>query len=179
MRSLRESADEAETVVLSATDPANPYGTMLKWPQSGESDAPTGRGPTRSVGSLVILVNGALAAHISRGGRQLLVFLPEDEPTRSHVGRALALRLAGLARSDDGRGGLLIAEINGESALDHPVAPFLVEAGFSPSAMGFQMRRQSRPPAVARRAEEQEGTRACGQDRGVLRVDAKAPSRSR
>ncbi len=156
MRSLREPAEEAETVVLSATDPANPYGTMLKWPASGETDAP-GRGPTRTVGSLVVLVNGALAAYISRGGRQLLVFMPEDEPARSHVGRALALRLARLARSDDGRGGLLVAEINGTSALDHPFAPFLVDAGFSPSAMGFQMRRQSPPSTSPRRAEAEEG----------------------
>jgi ATP-dependent Lhr-like helicase len=147
MRSLREPAEEAESVVLSATDPANPFGTMLKWPMS-ETEAPGGRGPSRTVGSLVILVNGALAAYIGRGGRHALVFLPEDEPARSDVGRALARRLAGLARADDGRGGLLVAEINGTSALDHPFAPFLVEAGFSPSAMGFQMRRHA-PSAVS------------------------------
>ena len=35
MRSLRETPDEPETLVLSATDPANPYGTMLKWPEQG------------------------------------------------------------------------------------------------------------------------------------------------
>jgi ATP-dependent Lhr-like helicase len=145
MRSLRDPAQDAESVVLSATDPANPYGTMLTWPMSGETDTPGGRGPTRTVGSLVVLVNGTLAAYIGRGGRQLLVFMPEDEPARSAVGRALAARLATLARSDEGRGGLLVAEINGTPARDHPFAPFLVDAGFSPSAMGFQMRRQSSP----------------------------------
>ena len=113
MRSLREPPEDAETVVLAATDPANPYGTMLKWPAAGEADGTGGRGPTRTVGSLVVLVNGSLAAYISRGGRQLLVFLPEDEPARSIVGRALASRLARLARAEEGRGGLLIAEING------------------------------------------------------------------
>jgi ATP-dependent Lhr-like helicase len=161
MRSLREPAEEAETVVLSATDPANPYGTMLKWPVSGETDAPAGR-PTRTVGSLVVLVNGALAAYISRGGRQLLVFMPEDEPARSDVGRALARRLARIASQDDGRAGLLVAEINGTSALDHPFAPFLVDAGFSPSAMGFQMRRQSPLTTSPRPAEAEEAKRAGG-----------------
>jgi ATP-dependent Lhr-like helicase len=88
-------------------------------------------------------VNGALAAYISRGGRQLLVFLPDDEPARSTTGRALAARLADLARPEEGRGGLLVSEINGVPAHEHPLAPFLERAGFSPSAMGFQMRRHA------------------------------------
>ena len=43
-------------------------------------------------------------------------------------------------------GGLLISEINGVPAADHPLAPFLADSGFSPSAMGFQMRKS--PSAV-------------------------------
>ena len=46
-----------------------------------------------------------------------------------------------MARGEDGRGGLLIAEINGIPTADHPFAPFLIDAGFNPSAMGFQMRK--------------------------------------
>jgi ATP-dependent Lhr-like helicase len=86
-------------------------------------------------------VNGTLAAYISRGSRQLTVVLPEDEPARSSVARALAGRLARLGSS------MLVAEINGRPADEHPLAPFLVEAGFSPSAMGYQIRRP--PPALA------------------------------
>jgi ATP-dependent Lhr-like helicase len=84
-----------------------------------------------------------LAAYLGRGGRQLVVFLPEDEPARSIVGRALAARLARLAQIEDGRGGLLISEINGVPAADHPLAPFLIESGFYASPMGFQMRASS------------------------------------
>ena len=216
LRTLRETPEEPEVVLLAATDPANPYGTMLKWPfdsaersalgvaqdepalaarrsaatgaqgehfdsaqgrpvhsarpsalgvaqgepvqsagrsalggghaetvNSAQRSAPAGAQarPTRSVGALVILVNGALAAYIGRGARQLSVFLPEDEPTRSGVARALAKRLAHL-----GSGGL-IADINGRPVDEHPLAPFLIEAGFHPSAMGFQIRRS--PSAVA------------------------------
>jgi len=141
LRSFKDIPDEPDTVVLAATDPANPYGTMLKWPTSTDADSAAGRGPTRTVGSTVVLVNGALAAYIARGGRQLAVFLPEDEPARSIVSRALATRLAAVARGEDGRAGLLISEINGMPTADHPVSPFLIEAGFNPSAMGFQMRR--------------------------------------
>jgi ATP-dependent Lhr-like helicase len=155
MRSLRDPPEVAETVVLGATDPANPFGTMLKWPAAGAADGTGGRGPTRTVGSLVVLVNGTLAAYISRGGRQVLVYLAEDEPVRSTVARALAARLATLARGEDGRGGLLIAEINGVAAHEHPFAPFLVEAGFNPSAMGFQMRRPPAPNSPAGAAAQQ------------------------
>ena len=139
--------DDAETVALAATDPGNPYGTLLPWPADPErADAgaafaggfgAAGRRTTRSVGSLVILVNGALGAYISRGARQLQVFLPDDEPARSTVARAVAARLAELARA----AGLLIAEVNGIPTVEHAIAPYLVGAGFAPSAMGFMMRR--------------------------------------
>jgi ATP-dependent Lhr-like helicase len=146
MRSLREVPDEPEVVVLAATDPANPFGTMLKWPDSGHGSTRSNtespgvglvRGPTRTVGAQVILVNGTLAAYLSRGARQVLVYLPEDEPQRSTTGRALSARLATMARA----GGLMIGEVNGVPTADHPIAPYLVDAGFSPSAMGFMMRR--------------------------------------
>jgi ATP-dependent Lhr-like helicase len=141
LRSLKETPDDPEVVVLAATDPANPYGTVLKWPEANAGDADRGRGPTRTVGSVVVLVNGALAAYISRGARQLTAFIPEDEPARSTVARALATRLAQLGRGEDGRMALLIGEINGLPASEHPLAPYLVDAGFNPSAMGFQIRR--------------------------------------
>jgi ATP-dependent Lhr-like helicase len=140
LRSLREFPDDPEVVVLAATDPANPYGTILGWPAAGESAEP-GRAPTRTVGSLVVLVNGRLSAYVSRGGRQLHVFLPEDEPARSTTAREVAHRLARL--------GLLIADINGGPAADHPMAPHLVDAGFSPSAMGFHVRRSATLPGSA------------------------------
>jgi ATP-dependent Lhr-like helicase len=139
LRALKEAPEEPEVVVLSATDPANPYGTILHWPELASVEG--ARGPTRTVGSVVVLVNGALAAYISRGARQVLVFLPDDEPARSSTGRALAARLAQLARGEDGRPAFLIAEINGLPASEHPLAPYLIEAGFSPSAMGLQIRR--------------------------------------
>ena len=147
LRSLREPPEDAEAVILSATDPANPYGTLLRWPGSRPDGAagPDGgpRGPTRTVGALVVLVNGTLAAYISRGGRQVLVYLPEDEPARSTTARALAGKLALLARGD---AGLLIADINGIPAAEHPLAPFLIEADFTPSRMGFHVRRSPARP---------------------------------
>jgi ATP-dependent Lhr-like helicase len=77
---------------------------MLKWPQVSDADGAAGRGPTRSVGALVVLVNGALAGYMSRGSRQLLTFLPEDEPQRSLVERALARALASFGFHPPGLG---------------------------------------------------------------------------
>jgi ATP-dependent Lhr-like helicase len=157
MRSFKDPPEEPEAVVVSATDPGNPFGTMLKWPAVSEVDGTAGRGPTRTVGSLAVLVNGALAAYIPRGGRQITVYLPEDEPARSTVARALARRLARLARVDEGQPGLLVSDINGVPASEHPFAPFLSDAGFSPSAMGFQMRRASSAAGQASPAEPAHG----------------------
>src|SRR6185312_1550044 len=110
--------------------------------QGSTDDDSAGRSPTRSVGARVVLVNGAMAAYLPRGMRQVVAWLPEDEPARSTVGRALARALGGLAR-DERSGGLLIGEINGRDPVEHPLAPFLIEAGFNPSALGFQMRRNA------------------------------------
>jgi len=78
LRSSRDENDEPETLLLASTDPANPYGAILKWP---------GEGMSRSVGASVILADGALACWIGRGEKQIATFIPEDEPSRSRVAR--------------------------------------------------------------------------------------------
>ncbi|HEX7831898.1 MAG TPA: helicase-related protein, partial [Thermoanaerobaculia bacterium] len=83
LRILKEEPETIETVMLAATDPANPYGAIVPWPESPW-------GLSRSVGANVILVNGSLVCYISRGEKQLLIFLPEDEPVRSNAARELA-----------------------------------------------------------------------------------------
>ena len=136
LRSLRAAPGETEVVVMSATDPANPYGATLRWNASG------GRGPIRAVGATVILANGALAAYLARGDRQLLAFLPESEPERSKTGRAIGRAL--IERARDGAGGdqrphgMLIEEIDGIAPVSHALTPYLVEAGFVAGAMGLQ-----------------------------------------
>ena len=105
LRSLRSSPDDVEVAVLAATDPANPYGATLKWPDSSRSET-AGRGPTRTVGATVILVNGAIGAYLARGDRQLVTVLPATEPDRSRVARAVSgvlierARTAGTRRRD-------------------------------------------------------------------------------
>jgi hypothetical protein len=151
LRSMRDVPEEPRTVVLSATDPANPYGSILPWPDSASTKneagsvspkpkAEAGR-PTRSVGARVILVDGQAAAYLRRGERELLLFLPASEPRRSQVGREVARLLLHLAASrDEGRRGMLIAEIDGGSATAHPAARLFIDEGFAATAMGLQAR---------------------------------------
>jgi len=137
LRALRTDADEPEVVTLSATDPANPYGALLRWP---EPDSPigAGRGPTRTAGARVVLVNGALSAYVPRTRRQVLSFLPAEEPDRSGAGRGVAAALSAIAHEGDAReAGLVVQEINGGLAADHPLSGYLAAAGFVASAMGF------------------------------------------
>jgi ATP-dependent Lhr-like helicase len=138
LRSARDEGDDIVAVTLAATDPANPYGVLVPWPIAVADDT---RGANRSAGARVVIVNGRLAAWIGRGDRQLMVSLPDDEPERSRVGRALARELVAVAaRAPEGRRGWLIEQINGAPAARHPVAPFLLEAGFAATAMGLQLR---------------------------------------
>jgi ATP-dependent helicase Lhr and Lhr-like helicase len=162
LRSLRDAPEDPELAVLAATDPANPYGATLKWPgQRSAQNAPNtqrksssastadsalnvvtgaGRGPTRSVGATVMLVDGALAAYIARGDRQLTTFLPEAEPARSKAARAVARALLERARSGgDAPRGLLIEEIDGQPPSRHALAPFLADAGFTAGALGYAL----------------------------------------
>jgi len=139
LRSLRQPPELPEVVALAATDPANPYGALLPWTPAG---VPPARA-ARSVGAHVVLVDGALAAWVGRGGRQSWVWLPEDEPDRSRVARAVAQQFAALGQAAQGErhGGLLLSDVNGAPAQQHPLALFLTEVGFVPSSLGFHLRR--------------------------------------
>jgi len=132
---MREVPEAPRTAVLAATDPANPYGAILKWPE-------TARTPTRTVGALVIVVDGAAAAYLRRGERELLLFAPDAEPQRSRVIREVARMLLHLAS----RRGMLIGEINGEPAQTHAAARVFVAEGFVATAMGLQARTERLKP---------------------------------
>ena len=172
-------------VVLAATDPANPYGATLKWPdddtQPQNAAAVGACGRHASVGATVILVNGALAAYLARGDRQLATFLPEAEPERSRVGRAVARVLIDRARASmatRSASGMLIEEIDGTAAgASRRWRRFWPKPGSSPARWGcrryFGVVRSTvagrdvgdRQPAAGRRSHGRRGRRVesvCG-----------------
>jgi ATP-dependent Lhr-like helicase len=135
LRSLRAAPEKPEALHLSASDPANPYGSLLPWPGANH-------GMARASGASIVLINGQLTAFLRRRNPSIRVLLPENEPERTRIARELAKTLAAVAiRRQSRRSGLLIGEINDAPAREHFLARFLEEAGFVNSAPGFQMRR--------------------------------------
>ena len=149
LRSLREPQEERRTVTLAATDPANPYGAIVRWPEPDGQAASddTSRGATRSVGARAILVDGFAGGYLRRGERELLLLAPGTEPARSRIIRETARELMRLAASrEPGRRGMLLAEINGVPATTHPSARLFTEEGFATTAMGLQARTERLRP---------------------------------
>lgn len=149
LRQLRTepAAEKPEFVQLAAADPANPYGSVLKWPDLPPMDDDAETAPrllTRAAYAEVILRNGQLVAWLRRNNPNLLVFLPADEPERSQVAAGLAhfLCARGQERMQGGRHlGVLITTINGQPVTAHFMARFLMDAGFYAGPLGMHLRR--------------------------------------
>jgi ATP-dependent Lhr-like helicase len=149
LRQLRTEPppEKPEFVQLAATDPANPYGSVLRWPDLPVMDDDAESAPrilTRATYAEVILRNGQLVAWLRRNNPNLLVFLPAEEPERSQVAAGLAHFLC--ARGQErmrggGHQGVLITTINGQPVTAHPMARFLMDAGFYSGPLGMHLRR--------------------------------------
>ena len=135
------AGDDSATRVLAATDPANPYGAALDWP------APLHDGrhlPKRVAGAHVVLVAGALAAFVERGGRSLVTFTDDGD-----VLAAAAGALADLV--DDGRvDRLQLQRVDGMAPDDQPVLDHLRAAGFVDHPRGLIRRRGAGRPTGGR-----------------------------
>jgi ATP-dependent Lhr-like helicase len=118
---LREARHdgERETLVLAAADPAQPYGAALPWP------APLGGRPARAAGAHLVLVDGAAALFVERGGRTLTPFADLDDDVHTAALEALA---AAVARGIVKR--LNVERVAGASALGSVWEERLVAAGF-------------------------------------------------
>ncbi len=125
---LRELASTTEnvSVVLAATDPAQPFGAALPWPES------SGR-PARAAGAYVVLVNGECAAYLERGGRSLLTF-----PAAGQM-QTWAEALASLQKENRVKR-IVLERINGEPAAESTEADVLRNVGFSDSYRGLTLR---------------------------------------
>jgi ATP-dependent Lhr-like helicase len=143
LRAVREGSGEEEDLppaaILAATDPANPYGAALPWPE-----AVSGRA-MRAAGVHVALVDGVLAAVVARGDTEILPVLPETEPARTRTARALAAALTRWAlrtgRTSLGWGG------TGGTPEHAVLSAALRESGFVPWGPGFRLSRTPPPSA--------------------------------
>ena len=126
---LTQSA-AAETRLLSAVDPANPYGAALGWPRDEERHK---RGPSRVAGAYVVLHDGELVLYVERGGRSMLTFaaFDRDDVAEQAIGELRSLVEDGRARR------LQVERIDGLPAIESRHAERLRRLGFTAGYRGF------------------------------------------
>ncbi|MEZ4319031.1 MAG: DEAD/DEAH box helicase [Myxococcota bacterium] len=114
---------DREAVVLSAIDPASPWGALLPWPERPEPQ------PRREAGSLVVLVGGLPVLWVGKGAKSLVTF---DAGPAELEAAVVALRgHRGLKRT------LRLDRIDGDSALDSPLRSRFLAAGFAQDHKGL------------------------------------------
>jgi ATP-dependent Lhr-like helicase len=112
-----------ELTVLAATDPANPYGASLPWPDLEEGRL------ARDAGAYVLLWEGDLVGYLDRGRRHLTV-LADDMSVYGSLGRGLSQIAARHRRTT-------VNTVNGRPAPASPIAPALAEWGFATAPRGL------------------------------------------
>ena len=111
LRSLRESG--GGVIALAATDPANPYGTVLDWPPSDGK-------MSRAAGAYCVLDDGRLVLYLERGGRSMLT---SGEVQLAHLQALIAMA------TNAGR--VELQKVDGLPVMESPLKTTLREAGFS------------------------------------------------
>ncbi|WP_434089777.1 ATP-dependent helicase [Micromonospora echinofusca] len=144
IRALAEPTDGGRgrggpALVLAATDPANPYGAALSWPEravdSGDGAAPaTGHRAGRKAGAVVVLVAGDLVLYVERGGRTILSFTDEADLLAA-AGKALAD-----AVHSGALGAMSVERADGEAVHSSPLHDALTAAGFRATPRGLRLR---------------------------------------
>jgi ATP-dependent Lhr-like helicase len=135
LRTFSEVPTDAKpsAVALAATDPANPYGAALPWPQNTEG----GHRPGRKAGAIVVLVDGVLTLYVERGGRTLLTWTDDADlltPAAASLGDAV--RRGSLGK-------LTVEKADGEQLLGSgstPLRDALQAAGFVATPRGLRLR---------------------------------------
>ncbi|MCI0686183.1 MAG: ATP-dependent helicase [Sporichthyaceae bacterium] len=134
LRALAEPRDNgSRALVLAATDPANPYGAALPWPDR-PGEVASGHKPGRKAGAIVVLVDGELVLYVERGGRTLLTW-SEELPALQPAVDALAL-----AVRDGALGKLTVERADGAQVLTSPLGRVLETAGFHATPRGLRLR---------------------------------------
>jgi ATP-dependent Lhr-like helicase len=133
----RGGAEGHEAIVLAATDPANPYGAALPWPErvidAGDGER-SGHRAGRKAGALVVTVDGELTLYVERGGRTLLSYV-DDTEMLSRASKALADSVHAGAL-----GAMSVERADGESIHASPLRDALAAAGFRPTPRGLRLR---------------------------------------
>jgi ATP-dependent Lhr-like helicase len=126
LRDLRDRQEPGIARAFAATDPAQPFGMALPWPEV------PGR-PARTAGAYVILQGGELAAFLERGARSLLTF-PAAERDDAWVDALVSLAKEARVRRIE------LQRIDGVPFSESRWAARLGEAGFAEGYRGLVLR---------------------------------------
>lgn len=142
--------DDPAIHLMAAADPANPYGAALSWPETG---------PSRAAGAIVILVDGLLLAHLTRGGRSLSLFLaqlPEGVPAQETELLGMVVHAINDAVGRNMMSPVVVEKINGVPALEHPLLDVFrgVGAGITPRGLRIGGRKVVAGPRRGRSMRE-------------------------
>ncbi len=133
LRTFADVPDDSKptATALAATDPANPYGAALPWPDSGG-----GHRPGRKAGAVVVLVDGVLTLYVERGGRTLLTWHDDvDVLTTATTALAETVQRGSLGR-------LTVEKADGAQLLgggSTPLREALDAAGFVATPQGLRL----------------------------------------
>lgn len=125
LRATEDDQRRSTALVLAATDPAQPYGAAVSWPESHAH-------PARAVGAYVVMVDGMACAYLERGGRRLLTFPAATD----HTGWVAAL--ADLVRSGRVQR-LRVERIDDDPASSSPWGEALRAVGFADGYRGLSL----------------------------------------
>ena len=132
LRAARRSADEPEVRVLAATDPANPWGSLVPWPDRSERG---GSAPRRVAGATVVLVDGAPVLFVDKGGKSLLTF-PAASEERSLLP---ALEALGALRTPERKRLVRIERVDGDGVRRSELKEPMLKAGFVEDHRGMRL----------------------------------------
>ena len=133
---------------LDATDPAQPYGTLLPWPSPPDADVEQARAdahgsgglrrpatanpprPQRAQGARVVLVGPDPVVFCDRSGKALQVLTAYDDPRLPPALKALVDAVVSGRAGALPRKGIQLERIDGLDVIGHPLERLLVAAGF-------------------------------------------------
>ncbi|MFA4929831.1 MAG: hypothetical protein WC558_15050, partial [Patulibacter sp.] len=131
---------------LDATDPAQPYGSLLPWPTPADPEVEQARAdahgglrrpatanaprPQRAQGARVVLVGPDPVVFCDRSGKALQVLVAYDDPRLPLALKALVDAVSSGQAGALPRKGIQLERIDGLDVIGHPLERLLTPAGF-------------------------------------------------
>ena len=138
LRALQRNEDDdhaadVPAIALAATDPANPFGAALPWPDVVDAAEDSRHRPARKAGALVVIHDGHAVLYLERGGRTALVLT--DDASRLAPAAAAVASLVQARRVPR----LTVHTVAGRSVGSTPLGEALREAGFVAHPKGLRL----------------------------------------